>query len=114
MGIVTCRDAGGFCVDLVAVRLTVASLPYLTAGVSSSPGLVKLVGECNLGPGRSVLGSTPGGTLSSRGPYKTHHGFFTNYTPPPGLFTIGSSNSPSSFHDSEFPRRVLLGFSVMQ
>ena len=32
------RDPGGFYVYLVAVRLTVASLPYLTAGVSSSPG----------------------------------------------------------------------------
>jgi hypothetical protein len=32
------RDPGGFYVYLVAVRLTVASLPYLTAGVSSFPG----------------------------------------------------------------------------
>ena len=32
------RDPGGFYVYLVAVRLTVASLPYLTAGVSWARG----------------------------------------------------------------------------
>jgi len=37
-GIAAYRDPGGFYVYLVAVRLTLASLPYLAAGVSSSPG----------------------------------------------------------------------------
>jgi hypothetical protein len=66
------RDPGGLYVYLVAVRLRVAALPYLTAGVSSFPG--PIVEGCNLWSGRSVLRSTPGGTLFSRGPYKTHHG----------------------------------------
>jgi hypothetical protein len=49
-GIAVYRDPGGFYVYLVVVRLTVASLPYLTAGVSSSPVLeplshVKAVGR---------------------------------------------------------------------
>src|SRR5919107_2146611 len=63
------RDPGGFYVYLVAVRLTVASLPYLPAGVSSSPGLAKLgsLRGCNPWPGRSVLRSTLGGATSLEG-----------------------------------------------
>ena len=62
---------------LVAVRYTVVSSPYFTAGVSSAPGLAKLVGGCNPRPGGSVLGSTPGGTLSLslEGPTKLTMGF---------------------------------------
>ena len=48
------RDPGGFYVYLVAVRLTVASLPYLTAGVSSSPGLAKLGSLRSVTRGRGV------------------------------------------------------------
>ena len=80
------RDPGGLCLYVIAVRFTVASSPFFTEGVSSAPGLAKLVGGCNLGPGRSVLRSTPGGTLSLEGPTKLTM-VFTNCIPPPGLFT---------------------------
>jgi hypothetical protein len=37
-GIVMCRDPGGFCLYVVAVRNTVVASPYYTAGVSSLAG----------------------------------------------------------------------------
>ena len=51
---------GGLGFHVVAVRLT--STPFtlfLPTGVSSAPGLAKLVGGCNPRPGCSVVRSTP-------------------------------------------------------
>ena len=75
-GIAAYRDPDGFRLYLVAVGFTVASLPYFTAGVSSTPGLAKLVGGCNPRPGCRVVRSTPGGLSPSlrdfRAPYRTN------------------------------------------
>src|SRR5215204_3938220 len=69
-GIAAYRDPDGFRLYLVAVGFTVASLPYFTAGVSSTPGLAKLVGGCNPRPGCRVVRSTPGGLSPSLRAYR--------------------------------------------
>ena len=62
------RDPGGLGFHVVAVRLTSTQFTlFLPTGVSSAPGLAKLVGGCNPRPGCSVVRSTLGGYLS-RGP----------------------------------------------
>jgi hypothetical protein len=98
-GIAAYRDPGGFYVYLVAAGFPVTSLPYLTAGVSSSPGPV--VGGCNLGPGRRVVRSTPGGTLSLEGPKNSPSA--PTHCAAGGK---GSKRSSSPGHSSPFGTRV--------
>src|SRR5215212_6021132 len=62
--------------------------PYFTAGVSSSPGLAKLVGECNPWLGCSVVRSTLGDALS-RGFLEGLTKLALYQTPLPGLITTG-------------------------
>src|SRR5919112_4377481 len=65
---------------LIGSRWRNITLEVLRQNGHSSLGLAKLgsLGRCNPWSGRSVVRSTPGGTLSSRGPYKPHHGFSPN------------------------------------
>ncbi len=62
------RDPSRFCLYVVAVRYTIVSSPYYTAGVSSFPGPV--VGGCNPRPGRSIVLSAPSGLPPSLRDYR--------------------------------------------
>ena len=103
-----------FCLYVVAVRFTVASSPYLSAGVSSFPW--PFVGGCNPRLGCSVVRSTPGGGLPPssrdfRAPCRTNC-----LLTPPGLFTTGDRTKldfrEPRIPEAGFPGIPLLGSSV--